>query len=30
MEKNKVAPADVEDVMRKVNATKKDIVAGAG
>jgi truncated hemoglobin YjbI len=28
MEKNKVAPADVEEVMRKVNATKKDIVSG--
>ncbi len=28
MEKNNVVPADVEEVMRKVNATKKDIVAG--
>jgi truncated hemoglobin YjbI len=28
LEKNKVAPADVEEVMRKVDATKKDIVAG--
>jgi hemoglobin len=28
LEQNNVAPADVEEVMRKVNATKKDIVAG--
>jgi truncated hemoglobin YjbI len=30
MEMNKVAPADVEEVMRKVNATKKDIVSQPG
>ena len=30
LEQNNVAPADVEEVMRKVNATKKDIVAGGG
>ena len=28
LEKNNVAPADVEEVLRKVNATKKDIVSG--
>ena len=28
LEQNGIVPTDVEEVMRKVNATKKDIVAG--